>query len=223
MLRDVLSHALRQTWRSRRVSVVIVATVAIAGAAGSVLLAAAGSFLSVRIPGVDTDALAEAFHTYRGVRYAWSLPLVEEFAASAHHAVYAGGSVILKTIDTPSGPAWVKIETVTTNYSDVIGVRPIAGRWFTADENSVPMRDHVALLSESLCRRAFAGPDRCLGSRIGMGAATLTVVGVMPAPFRGTHGDTDAWVPLMLAPLGIGRAGQPFPFWTSPGSHWMQL
>src|SRR5438477_170152 len=56
-----------------------------------------------------------------------------------------------------------------------------------------------------------------------MGAATLTVIGVMPAPFRGTHGDTDAWVPLMLAPLGIGRAGQPFPFWTAPSAHWMQL
>ncbi len=130
MLRDVLSHALRQTWRSRRVSIVIVATVAIAGAAGSVLLAAAGSFLSVRIPGVDTDALAEAFHTHRGVRYAWSLPLVEEFAASAHHAVYAGGSVILKTIDTPSASS--RPCANSSRASARTSPWPTSGRWPTS-------------------------------------------------------------------------------------------
>ncbi len=94
---------------------------------------------------------------------------------------------------------------MTTSYADVMGVHPDVGRWFTEDENIVPLRDDVTVIGHDLCKKISGEPEHCVGSTIRVGTADLTVIGVMPEGFTGfgSVGPVEAWTPIMLAPLAF--------------------
>ena len=53
------------------------------------------------------------------------------------------------------------------------------------------------MLGHALWQRRFGGDRNVLGQVIRLSAIPYTVVGVLPAGFRGLTGDAEAWVPLM--------------------------
>jgi predicted permease len=78
-----------------------------------------------------------------------------------------------------------------------LGVAPIRGRLFSADEDQ-PGADRTALISERAWKRLFAGRDSILGENIQLSGEFYTVVGVMPDVFQYPSSVTDVWVPLGL-------------------------
>ena len=64
-----------------------------------------------------------------------------------------------------------------------LGVHPIAGRLFTAAEDSRG-REHVALLTEGLWRSQFGTDASIVGRTIQLDGSPYTVVGVLPAAVR---------------------------------------
>jgi putative ABC transport system permease protein len=83
---------------------------------------------------------------------------------------------------------------MTANLVSMLGVRPLAGRTFAADEQG-PGGKHVALLGEDLWRRRF-GADRALvGRTILLDDVPFTVVGVLPSSFDLPKG-AKIWKPL---------------------------
>ena len=94
---------------------------------------------------------------------------------------------------------------VSSNYFDVVGVSPVLGRAFLPEENQVPGRDAVVILSHGLWEREFGSDKAIIGKRVWIGGVAFTVVGVMPARFSPvdddlTDGQFDYFVPLMMAP-----------------------
>ena len=97
-------------------------------------------------------------------------------------------------------PRALKTGTVLPTFATFTGMRPIAGRMFTADEarDAAP----VTVISEALWRGQYGGSDSIVGRSINTFGKTLTVVGVMPAAFqlpRIMESETDLWLPLDLA------------------------
>jgi putative ABC transport system permease protein len=101
-------------------------------------------------------------------------------------------------------------QRVTASFFDVLRVRPVIGRPFTA-ANERAGRDRVAVLSDGLWRRRFGADPQIVGRLIaledleGGRAATDTggyeVVGVMPPGFTypvGAARATDVWVPYVV-------------------------
>jgi predicted permease len=94
-------------------------------------------------------------------------------------------------------------ELVSGNYFAVLGVKPVLGRPFSADEYGDKQGAYpVAVISQSLWQRRFHSDPGVIGSTIRVNRRQLTVVGVAPAEFRGTlPGLTfQVWIPLMMAP-----------------------
>jgi predicted permease len=89
---------------------------------------------------------------------------------------------------------------ISANLFDVLGIKPILGRTFTAAEvSSQPA--HVVLLSEELWRRRFGGNAGILGTSIDINGAPQTVVGVIPAGFKlpldySSQTPSELWMPL---------------------------
>ncbi|MBV8201655.1 MAG: ABC transporter permease, partial [Acidobacteria bacterium] len=89
---------------------------------------------------------------------------------------------------------------VSANAFEVLGVKPLLGRPFTAAEaGSHPAR--VVILSEALWRRRFGGAPAILGASVELDGAPATVVGVMPAGFElpldyGAATPSALWMPL---------------------------
>ena len=74
---------------------------------------------------------------------------------------------------------------VTADALDVLGVPVIAGRMLRSDEDREPAGEPVAMVSETLARRAFGDVQRAVNGRILINGKPMTIVGVLPARFAG--------------------------------------
>ena len=92
----------------------------------------------------------------------------------------------------------VAVQEVSTEYFDVLGVRPAFGRAFTATE---PPSEPVAVLSDAFWRRQYQANAEAIGTRVRYINRDFTVIGVAPPGFGGLNLDrpADVWLPLEQA------------------------
>jgi putative ABC transport system permease protein len=91
---------------------------------------------------------------------------------------------------------------VSANFFDVLGVRPELGRTFRPEEDVVPGRDAVIILSHRLWQQQFGADPSILGRRVYLIAVPFTVIGVAPPGFLGLEQfvQSDFYLPLMMWP-----------------------
>jgi putative ABC transport system permease protein len=88
---------------------------------------------------------------------------------------------------------------VTANYFDVMGVKPVLGRTFTADEDR-PGNDRVVVLSHRLWARRFGASEAAIGRELRMNGAAYRIAGVMPGSFDLTTDSEELWTPIAFTP-----------------------
>ncbi len=101
---------------------------------------------------------------------------------------------------------------VSGNYFRALGVEPRIGRGFRADEDEVPGRDAVVVLSWDFWQREFAGAPSAVGRVVRLNGKDFTVVGVVPETFTGLYifDRPDFYVPLAMARVLAPGAGKDF-------------
>ncbi|HXW57578.1 MAG TPA: ABC transporter permease [Candidatus Cybelea sp.] len=82
------------------------------------------------------------------------------------------------------------------DFFGVLGVPPLIGRTFAADEDE-PGKDRVVVLSYHLWGGQFGGDRSVIGRSITLDGQPYTVIGVMPPSFQYPQG-TDLWTPLTV-------------------------
>jgi putative ABC transport system permease protein len=93
-------------------------------------------------------------------------------------------------------PEEISDANVSINFFQLIGVNPILGRVFTAEEEQ-PGRDRVVVLSYSLWQRRFGGDTAILNKTITLNDVPHLVVGIMPPGFQFPE-KTEIWGPLAV-------------------------
>jgi macrolide transport system ATP-binding/permease protein len=90
---------------------------------------------------------------------------------------------------------------VSANYFPVLGLTPRLGRFFLPEEDRVPDRDAVVVLSHSYWQRRFDGDVRSLGQTITLNGVPFIVIGVAAAGFEGAKisWSGDVFIPNMMA------------------------
>jgi len=96
------------------------------------------------------------------------------------------------------GPERVPAMQVTAEFFHVLGVRPVLGRTFSADEDR-PGANRVAVISHSLWQARYGGNPGILGKTIALNGISYTVIGVLPGGFRFSTTPEDVWAPLALS------------------------
>lgn len=87
------------------------------------------------------------------------------------------------------------------NLFSAMGVMPALGRPFRAEEDQVPGRDAVVVLSHAIWEQEFGSDPGVLGRRVTIDRHSFTVIGVAPVAFRvDPYVQPDFFVPLMMAP-----------------------
>ena len=92
-------------------------------------------------------------------------------------------------------------ELVSANYFDVLGVRPVLGRVFAAEEYAdKPGAYPVAVISERLWNSRFHADPAIVGKAVRVDRHELTIIGITPAEFHGTMSGLvyDLWVPVTM-------------------------
>jgi putative ABC transport system permease protein len=103
--------------------------------------------------------------------------------------------VTLTDVDEPER---VGGEVVSHSYFGLLGVRPTLGRVFREEEDRVPQRDAVVILSDGLWKRRFGGDAHVAGRTLQIGGKDFTILGVMPEWFHGITDQAEFWIPSMM-------------------------
>src|SRR5690242_13933671 len=81
------------------------------------------------------------------------------------------------------------------NLFSTLGVQPVYGRLFSADDDS-PNANATVILTWSLWKRRFGGDPTLVGKDILLDGQNYTVVGVLPAWFSYPDPETQIWTPI---------------------------
>jgi predicted permease len=90
----------------------------------------------------------------------------------------------------------VLVQGSTASLFQVLGLAPLLGRTFTAEEDPIDTPTDVVLIGERLWRRRFGGDPTILGRTLRLDGTTRRIVGVMPAGSTPLDEAVDIWAPV---------------------------
>ncbi|HKH91289.1 MAG TPA: ABC transporter permease [Gemmatimonadaceae bacterium] len=136
--------------------------------------------LSEQTPGGNTNVVSPA--VYRDWRASSSV-----FQSMA--AYYSTGVNLVGQ----SEPQHLQQSVVTASLFPTLGVRPLRGRVFTAEDERA---GGTIILSYALWQSAFGGDEAIIGKRLVTNGVPREVVGVMPADFHFPRREIAIWTPI---------------------------
>ncbi|HEY6489426.1 MAG: ABC transporter permease [Terracidiphilus sp.] len=95
-------------------------------------------------------------------------------------------------------PLRVFVANASWNYFDVLGIKPLLGRFFRPEEEAQQGGVPFVVIGYALWQTRFGGDPAIIGKTIEIARRSFTVIGVAPADFIGCMPAirTDAWLPL---------------------------
>ncbi|MGH7470744.1 MAG: ABC transporter permease [Longimicrobiales bacterium] len=88
---------------------------------------------------------------------------------------------------------------VTAQYFDLVGVRPLHGRFMSASDDRANDAEPVVVITHAYWQARMASDPAAIGRTIQVSGRPYTIIGVAPAAFAGTEPDEAiaVWLPLM--------------------------
>src|SRR4051812_13997258 len=178
-------YAMRSLRRAPGFTAVAVAVLAIGIGANGAMVSLVDAALVRPLPFSQPDRLVMLWE--RAPRFAHNrvsplnfLDWSEQQQAFESIAAIAGGA---RTLTGTGGEAErIPGQAVTWQFFDVLGVRPITGTTFSADDTA--NRRTIVVISERLWRNRFGADQSILGRALTLDGTPHTVVGVAPAGFQ---------------------------------------
>jgi putative ABC transport system permease protein len=227
-----LRFAVRVLSADRGFALVAIVTLALGIGANTAIFSVVDGVLLRRTPVEDLDRLAIVWETDRHsstTREPASIPDYLDLKARSKTFTTVGGMVADELNLTPASGEPIRLAALRVSHDllPMLGLTPIAGRHFTAEEDR-PKGPRLALVSESLWQRSLGGDRGVIGSTIRLDELPYTIVGVVPdtADFgvlqiltgavysrafadRGTRVHVDVWTPLQPDPVASPRETHP--------------
>jgi ABC-type antimicrobial peptide transport system permease subunit len=88
---------------------------------------------------------------------------------------------------------------VTATFFPTLGINPIAGRFFTPEEDKFG-NERVVVLSAALWKRLFSSNSAALNNSIQLNGASYQLIGVAPEGIEEIYPNVDMWVPMAFSP-----------------------
>jgi predicted permease len=108
---------------------------------------------------------------------------------------------------TGGDPERLMGERFTWNIFPLLGVKPLLGRVFQAEEDR-PGFEHVTLISYRLWHGRFGADPGVIGRDLVLNGQKYTIIGVMPPGFSFPGKDADLWIPLAFTSQQLASRGE---------------
>jgi putative ABC transport system permease protein len=200
-----LRYAIRLLRRNPRNTVIAVAILALGIGANTALFSAINHLLLRPLPFKDSDQLVrvrDAVAGADGTIHPFNMSARNVEALRAHTEIFdalvafSGNNMTLLGRDVPER---VSVVFQSEGNDQTLGIAPIIGRGFSADEQRQGIDSGVALASHALWQNRFGGSRDVLGATIRLDTHDLTLIGVMPPGFAFPY-DAQVWVPTTMDP-----------------------
>lgn len=181
-------RALRQLGRRPRFSMLVIVTLALGIGATAAVFSVVNGVLIQPLPYPGSDRLISVWHraTFQGVvnrNTELSPPMY--FAYAEHNETLEAFGVYSRSIANVTGlgnPEQVRTLVTTFEVLPALGVRPLLGRWFTAEDDR-PGTANTAILTYAYWQQRFGGDPSVLGRTVDVDSQPREVIGVMPRGF----------------------------------------
>ena len=199
-----IRYALRWFGRSPGFTTVAVLTLALGIGANTAMFAVVNAVLLKPLPFANADRLM-LVHLLSPQRdgghseMVWSYPKFKTLTELQR--VFEDLALFTPRTYSLSGdgdPEVLSGEVITDGYTSVLGVSPMLGRTFTADEAQRAGASPVAMISHGLWTRRYGSDSGVVGRGVQIDGITHTIVGVLPSGFTGLSGNGDIWTPLAV-------------------------
>ncbi len=194
--------ALRTLHRHPALALVVVLSLGLVMGANTAVFSVVNAFLLRPLPIDDLDRMVRLRENYAPLGEEpdfSSVTAVTYYLWKEHNEVFEGiaAGTLRNLILTGQGEAErISGAGVTHDFLPLLGIDPILGRHFLADEDQ-PGRNQVVLLGHALWTSRFGADPDVLGRRLTLNGQPHLVIGVMPRGLRHPY-DADMWVPLAL-------------------------
>src|SRR5688572_1463833 len=208
-----LKFAFRQLLKNPGFTAVAVLTLALGIGANTAIFSIVSSVLLRPLPFKDPDRLVTVWERNVKRGYEMNHVAVATFLDwktqnKAFESMAAFGLDQGLSLTGDHEPERVTAVPVSANLFEVLGVKPMVGRTFRAEEET-PGSDQVVILSQGLWQRRFGSDRNIVGKTVLLDGRSYVVVGIMPPGFvfPGMTGmlygffyskPADVWLPLAL-------------------------
>lgn len=155
-----------------------------------------------------------------GQSRSWSYPNYQDFRERVRliDVVAQDDQTMSIAVDGAADRAWGGL--VSGNYFEVMGIKPAAGRLFTAQDDVTPGGHPVLVISYAYWQRRFAGDPGIVGKQVSVNNTPMTIIGVTPEYFIGSFlgVSSAAWAPMAMQREVMGGDRM-----TQRGNGWFQL
>jgi putative ABC transport system permease protein len=197
-LQDI-RYGIRMLAKNPGFAIVAILTLALGIGANSAIFSVVQRVLLQSPPYQQPESLVQIFNTYFP---AW--PQVglspgdfQDFSRRAHSFSEMAAYVDIAQGFNLTGagePERVQAAYADSNFFPMLGVRPVAGRTFTSDEDK-PGNAVVALVTHRICQSNFGSDPGVVGHTVTLDGRGYTIVGVLP-PGLDLSRWADVWLPV---------------------------
>jgi putative ABC transport system permease protein len=223
LLRTILQDArygVRNLARSPGFTLVALLTLALGIGANTTIFSVINRTLLARLPFPHPDRLALVWETFGKGSDNWNIVSAPNFwdfkresrSFQAMAICDSGGrGYNLSPSASTREPEQVSGLRVSSEFFNVLGVKPLLGRTFLPQEETLG-NDHEVVLSYGLWTRRYGGDPALVGRTIRIDGADFTVVGVMPPAFEWEFwsGPRQLWVPVGYTKTDYARGENSF-------------
>jgi putative ABC transport system permease protein len=183
-----LRRTVRSLLRHPAFTAAAVLTLALGIGATTAIFSVVYGVLIKPLPYPDADRLVSVRHTASGlgadlygISGSMFVTYSEENSVFEHFGTWGEGGYALTGGDQPEQIRGVSISDGTLQ---ALGMQPVLGRWFTADEYARGDGPDSVILSYGLWQRRFGADPSVLGRTLSLDSEPAQIVGVMPRGFR---------------------------------------
>ena len=213
LLRQDLAYAARAFSRTPGFSLTAIMVVALGIGANTAALAIADYAFLRPFPYTEPERLVKFYQAdgedmwnYGDVSPATYRDWKEANRSFSQMGVYSWRSANLVS---EAEPRRVTLVAMTNDVFATLGVRPIAGRVFAADDT---ITGRSIVLSYGLWQTQFGGDNGIVGKTVRLDGEPYAVIGVMPAAFNFPQSAIDGWIPLVFPPSAFEDRNNRFLF-----------
>ena len=193
ILQDV-RFALRQMRKAPGFTITAVLTLALGIGANAVIYTLIDSILLRPLPYAQQDRLMRVVGSTMPVApKGWIRALGTNSKAFSSIAGY--GEDAESNVSDNDVPDRVFGAKVTVNTFSTLGIQPVVGDFFSADD-AIAGQDHDVVLSYGYWRQHYAGAPSALGRTLRIDGVSRRIIGVMPAGVHFPYADTQFVIPV---------------------------
>ncbi len=218
-LQDV-RYAVRNQAQTPGFTIVALLTLALGIGANTTIFSVINSTLLRPLPFPDADRLVLIWETFGKGPDNWNIvsaPNFWDFQRQAKSfesmAIFdsAGRGYNLSASGDKQEAEQVSGLRVTAGFFTVLGIKPLIGRTFLPEEETLG-RDREVVLSYGLWQDRYRGDPTLVGRTIRVDGAEFTVIGVMPRTFEWKFWSSPRklWVPVGYTKTDFGRGDNSF-------------